>query len=154
MAGRSSLNSGASSLWPTFGQALRRVLDHQRKLHRWARNEPERRFADVFNLVCDRATLLVAWERVAGNNGARTAGVDAVTRADIEAVGVLVFLEDLRSSLAGRHVRRVTGPAGEDPQNGRQDARAGNSDPPGPGGADGPQADHGTDLRGRFYPSS
>jgi RNA-directed DNA polymerase len=28
-----------------------------------------------------------------------TAGVDAVTRADIEAEGVLVFLEDLRSSL-------------------------------------------------------
>jgi RNA-directed DNA polymerase len=93
------LNSGASSWWPTYGQALRRVLDHQRKLHRWARNEPERRFADVFNLVCDRATLVVAWERVAGNKGAMTAGVDAVTRADIEAEGVLVFLEDLRSSL-------------------------------------------------------
>ncbi|MET7906306.1 hypothetical protein ABZS86_34600 [Streptomyces sp. NPDC005355] len=32
------------------------------------------------NLVCDRTTLVVAWERVSGNRGARTAGVDAVTR--------------------------------------------------------------------------
>ena len=38
----------------------------------------------MFNLVCDRATLLVAWERVAGNQGARTAGVDAVTRFHVE----------------------------------------------------------------------
>ena len=52
-----------------------------------ARADPDRRFADMFNLVCnratllcDRATLLVVWERVAGNRGARTAGVDAVTR--------------------------------------------------------------------------
>jgi RNA-directed DNA polymerase len=93
------LNSGASSLWPTYGQAARRVLDHQRKLHRWARNEPERRFDDVFNLVCDRATLLVAWERVAVNRGAMTAGVDAVTRVDVEDDGVLPFLEELRSCL-------------------------------------------------------
>ncbi|MFE9446247.1 reverse transcriptase domain-containing protein [Streptomyces sp. NPDC006602] len=80
--------------------AERRVLDHQRKLHRWARAEPDRRFKDVFNLVCDRATLLVAWERVSGNKGAKTAGVDAVTRRHVEEdIGELTFLEDLRSSL-------------------------------------------------------
>ena len=44
-----------------------RVGEHQRKLHRWAIAEPHRRFGDVFNLVCDQATLLVAWERVSGN---------------------------------------------------------------------------------------
>ena len=76
------MNSAAS--WPTLGSAEARVLDHQLKLHRWAKNEPVRRFDDVFNLVCDRATLLVAWERVASNRGARTAGVDAVTRHAIE----------------------------------------------------------------------
>jgi RNA-directed DNA polymerase len=65
-----------------------------------ARAEPDRRFGDVFNLVCDRATLLVAWERVAGNRGARTAGVDAVTRYHVEnRLGVTPFLEELRSSL-------------------------------------------------------
>jgi RNA-directed DNA polymerase len=94
------LNNDASSLWPSLGPALRRVLEHQRKLHRWARADPDRRFGDLFNLVCDRATLLVAWERVAGNRGAQTAGVDAVTRYHIEQrIGVIPFLEDLRSSL-------------------------------------------------------
>ncbi len=54
----------------------------------------------MFNLICDRATLLVAWERVSGNKGAKTAGVDAVTRRHVEEdIGELAFLEDLRSSL-------------------------------------------------------
>nr|WP_232839142.1 reverse transcriptase domain-containing protein [Streptomyces triticisoli] len=76
------------------------VLGHQLKLHRWARSDPARRFADVFNLICDRATLLVAWERVSGNRGARTAGVDAVTRYHVEErLRVIPFLEELRSSL-------------------------------------------------------
>src|SRR3954453_18980399 len=98
MAGRSTLNSAAP--WPDPGWARDRVLDHQRKLHRWARSEPARRFGDVFNLVCDQATLLVAWERVAGNQGARTAGVDAVTRYHVEqGRGVSVFLDELRCSL-------------------------------------------------------
>ena len=92
------MNSGAS--WPTLETAKARVLDHQQKLHRWARNEPARRFDDVFNLVCDRATLVVAWDRVASNRGARTAGVDAVTRhAVVRDDGLLPFLEELRSSL-------------------------------------------------------
>ncbi len=91
------MNSDAS--WPSLEEAKARVLDHQRKLHCWAKEEPARRFDDVFNLVCDQATLLVAWERVATNRGARTAGVDAVTRHVVERRGVLPFLEDLRSSL-------------------------------------------------------
>ena len=97
--GEESLNSGAIDE-TTLYWAERRVLDHQRKLHRWAAAEPEKRFADVFNLVCDQATLLVAWERVAGNRGARTAGVDAVTRRHVEEdIGVAPFLAELRSSL-------------------------------------------------------
>lgn len=92
------MNSDAS--WPLLQPAEARVLEHQRKLHRWARTEPDRRFGDVFNLVCDQATLVVAWERVASNRGARTAGVDAVTRHAIERNdGLLPFLEGLRSSL-------------------------------------------------------
>ena len=75
VTGRSTLNSDAPSLWPELAVAEARVLGHQCKLHRWATAEPARRFDDVFNLVCDRATLRVAWERVASNRGARTAGV-------------------------------------------------------------------------------
>lgn len=93
------LNNGAPDE-STLYRAERRVRDHQRKLHRWAVNEPRKRFGDVFNLVCDQATLLVAWDRVSGNKGAKTAGVDAVTRRHVEEnIGVLAFLEDLRSSL-------------------------------------------------------
>ena len=93
------MNSGAVDELALYW-AQRRVLDHQRKLHRWARAEPDKRFGDLFNLICDRATLLVAWERVAGNRGARTAGVDTVTRRHVEEdIGVLPFLAELRSSL-------------------------------------------------------
>lgn len=44
---RSPLNDSAPS-WPGLFSAERRVLDHQRKLHRWARADPDRRFGDVF----------------------------------------------------------------------------------------------------------
>jgi RNA-directed DNA polymerase len=56
--------------------ARRRVLGIQAKLHRWARKDVHRRFDDVFNLVTDPAFLLVAWDRVRHNKGAKTAGVD------------------------------------------------------------------------------
>jgi RNA-directed DNA polymerase len=56
----------------------------QAKLHRWAAADPGRRFDDLFNLVHDPATLLVAFARVAGNRGANTAGVDGMTVTDVE----------------------------------------------------------------------
>ncbi|GCB52728.1 mobile element protein [Streptomyces sp. NL15-2K] len=58
-------------------KAERRVLGIQTKLHRWANDDSHRRFDDLFNLVADPAFLLVAWDRVRGNKGARTAGVGA-----------------------------------------------------------------------------
>ena len=42
----------------------RRVSEMQTKLHRWAAADPGRRFDDLFNLVHDPATLLVAFDRV------------------------------------------------------------------------------------------
>jgi RNA-directed DNA polymerase len=72
----------------------------QAKLHRWAVADPGRRFDDLFNFVYDPATLIVAFTRVAGNQGARTPGVDGLTVADIEEiVGVPGFLDDLRAQL-------------------------------------------------------
>lgn len=70
------------------------------KLHRWATAESGRRFDDLFNLVCDPAFLLVAWERVRGNKGARTAGVDGVTTRSIKDVGA--FLAGLQDDLKAR----------------------------------------------------
>jgi RNA-directed DNA polymerase len=80
-----------------------RVLRIQTKLHRWAIEEPGRRFDDLFNLVYDPAFLLVAWRRVRGNKGARSAGVDGHTAAEISAkVGEETFLADLRIKLKTR----------------------------------------------------
>lgn len=68
------MNTGTS--WPSPSEAEVRVLGLQMKLHRWATTEFGRRFDDLFDLVCDPACLLVAWQRVRGNKGARTADVD------------------------------------------------------------------------------
>jgi len=65
-------------------QARQRVLEIQTKLHRWANDDPHRRFDDLFNLVTDPSFLLMAWERVEGNKGARSAGVDGRTAASFE----------------------------------------------------------------------
>ena len=77
-----------------------RVSEMQAKLHRWAVADPGRRFDDLFNFVYDPATLIVAFDRVAGNRGANTPGVDGLTVAGVEErVGVPGFLDDLRAAL-------------------------------------------------------
>ena len=92
------MNTGAPP--PDLDEAKGRVLRIQTKLHRWASDDPGRRFDDLFNLVTDPATLLVAWERVRTNKGARTAGVDGSTAHYIRAVrGEGVFLAELRADL-------------------------------------------------------
>jgi len=79
--------------------AEERVLGWQTKLHRWAREDENKRFGDLFNLLCDPATLVVAWERVKRNRGSKTAGVDGETRKRIEQIGVENVLGELRQSL-------------------------------------------------------
>jgi RNA-directed DNA polymerase len=72
----------------------------QAKLHRWAAADAGRRFDDLFNLVHDPATLMMAYDRVAANRGARTPGVDGLTVADVEEqTGVSGFLGSLRAQL-------------------------------------------------------
>lgn len=82
-----------------------RVSGTQAKLHRWAKTDPGFRFDDLFNLVCDPATLVIAWTRVAGNTGARSAGIDGVRAADIEQDGIMGFLDGLRDGLKSETFR-------------------------------------------------
>src|SRR4051794_23554547 len=97
-ARRSSLNSGAP--WPTPEAAAQRVLDIQRKLHKWSTDDQDRRYTDLHNLVYDPATLMVAWQRVRTNRGSRSAGVDGQSARHIEHVlGVPRFLGGLREEL-------------------------------------------------------
>ena len=56
----------------------------QAKLHRWAGDDPSRRFGDLFNLVHDPWFLAEAWERVRRNKGSRTPGIDGVTISRVE----------------------------------------------------------------------
>ena len=99
-AGRTLVNT--DELEQAIYMAEHRVLEIQAKLHRWAVDDPHRRFGDLFNLVADPAFLLVAWDRVRGNKGAKTAGVDGHTAVSIEARGVGEFLGALRDSLKDR----------------------------------------------------
>ena len=96
------MNTGDPDLEYAFYLAERRVLEIQAKLHRWARDDPHRRFDDLFNLVADPAFLLVGWARVRGNKGAKTAGVDGHTAASVQARGVEEFLGALRGCLKDR----------------------------------------------------
>jgi len=92
------VNTDAS--WPSLIEAEMRVLKIQTKLHQWAVDDPDRRFDDLFNLVADPAFLTVAWDRVRGNRGARSAGVDGVKPRSIvfgEAALLTGLRRDLRS---------------------------------------------------------
>jgi RNA-directed DNA polymerase len=87
--------------WPSLVEAERRVLELQTKLHRWATCDSGRCFDDLYNLVHDPAFLVVAWNRVKGNSGARTAGVDGVVpRSVTDATAEL--LDKIREDLKAR----------------------------------------------------
>ena len=135
-------------------RAERRVLEIQTKLHRWARDDPHRRFDDLFNLVADPGFLLVAWDRVRGNKGARTAGVDGQTAYYVEAeVGVEVFLDGLRSELKDRSFRPLPARERMIPKPGTtKRRRLGISTVAGPGGPGILETGVGADLRGGFSP--
>jgi RNA-directed DNA polymerase len=96
------VNTGAS--WPSLLEANARVLAMQTKLHCWATDDSDRRFDDLANLVYDPAFLVVAWRRVRGNKGGRTAGVDGTAPRSLPVLAERM-LAGLRDDLkAGRFV--------------------------------------------------
>jgi RNA-directed DNA polymerase len=96
------VNTGAP--WPDLAEAESRVLRIQVKLHQWATDDRTRRFDDLHNLVADPAFLTVAWDRVRGNRGARSAGIDGVAPRSI-VFGTEKFLTELREDLKARRFR-------------------------------------------------
>jgi RNA-directed DNA polymerase len=101
-------NPGAEPVRPPAAARIGKVREMQAKLHRWAGNDPSRRFGDLFNLVYDPDFLAEAWFRVAGNDGARTPGIDKATVAEIEnRTGVGAFLDGLRGQLKSGGFRPV-----------------------------------------------
>ena len=127
------MNIGAP--WPDLDEAEPRVLVMQTKLHQWAAADPGRRFDDLYNLVYDPAFLVVAWSRVRGNKGARTAGVDGVApRSDRRSVRRSCsagLRDDLKAGrFVPQRVREKTIPKAS-----RQDPSPGHPDGRGPGRA-------------------
>ena len=101
------VNTGATG-WPSDARAFLAVRRMQTKLHGWAAADRGRRFDDLYNLVCDPAFLTMAWERVAGNKGARTPGVDRATVAHVTSgMGVEAFLRQVRDELKSRTFQPV-----------------------------------------------
>ena len=96
------MNTGAS--WPDLSEAEPRVRRMQTKLHQWATDDPDRCFDDVANLVYDPAFLVVAWNRVRGNRGARTSGVDGIAPRSVGS-GVDRLLSGLRDDLKAQRFR-------------------------------------------------
>ena len=114
------VNTGAV-LWPDPDSAMRTVRRMQTKLHHRAIGDPGRRFGDLFNLVYDPAFLVRAWERVSTNKGARTAGIDRATAAQVETwAGVEAFLGQLRDSLKSGEFQPVEVRAGDDTESERK----------------------------------
>lgn len=97
------MNTGAQ--WPTPEEAKAKVLRMQTKLQRWAGEDHDRRFDDLYNLVHDPAFLVAGWQLVKRNKGARSAGVDGLRVSDIERRGVEQFLDGLRAELRRREFR-------------------------------------------------
>ena len=96
------------ALWPGLHEARSRVAELQTKLHRWATEDPGRRFGDLHNLVYDPAFLVAAWERVSTSKGAKSPGIDKATAAQIETgIGVGDFLNQIRDSLKSGEFRPV-----------------------------------------------
>ena len=110
------MNMGASGFDLTEDEA--RVHQMQTKLYQWSTNDKERVFSDLYNLVYDPAFLQVAWARVRGNRGARTAGVDGISPISIKNPNE--FLGELGRSLKQRQFtptrvreRKIPKPSGK-----------------------------------------
>jgi len=76
------------------------ILSVQSKLYQWSQANPGDQWRDMWGWLTDIRTLRCAWQRVASNRGARTAGVDGMTVGHIRAnKGEQRFLEKLQAEL-------------------------------------------------------
>ena len=84
------------------GRSPREKVRHlQRRLWIAAKRSPGRRFHALYDHIHRSDVLWEAWKRVRKNRG--SAGVDAVTLAEVERSGIRLFLEELATDL--RHKR-------------------------------------------------
>ena len=54
----------------------------QKKLSRWATDDPTKRFVDLYSLLCNELWLRVAAHATLSNKGSETAGIDNMTKSN------------------------------------------------------------------------
>src|SRR5213593_1316514 len=110
------MTGSTGSNHPDGRESIDKVRQLQRRLWSAAKRQPGRRFHALMDRIYRRDVLWEAWKRVKQNRGA--AGVDAMTLAAVEQLGVEALLEDLGARLrAGTYrpsaVRRRYIPKGD-----------------------------------------
>src|SRR5207244_4866769 len=98
---REGMTGRTGSNHPGRRESVDKVRQLQRRLWSAAKQQPGRRFHALWDRIYRRDVLWEAWRRVKKNRGA--AGVDSMTLAAVEQMGVEGFLEDL-----GTHLRAGT----------------------------------------------
>jgi RNA-directed DNA polymerase len=91
------MTGSTGSNHPGGRESIDQVRQLQRRLWSVAKRQPGRRFHALMDRIYRGDVLWEAWRRVKQNRGA--AGVDAMTLADVEQLGVEGFLEDLGARL-------------------------------------------------------
>ena len=94
---REGMTGTTGSHHPAGRESRDKVRQLQRRLWSVAKRQPGRRFHALLDRIYRRDVLWEAWKRVKANRGA--AGVDAMTLADIEQLGVERFLTELGDQL-------------------------------------------------------
>ena len=56
--------------------------ERQKKLSRWATDDPTKRFVDLYSLLCNEIWLRVAAHATLSNKGSETAGIDHMTKSN------------------------------------------------------------------------
>ena len=84
-------------------EGLDKVRALQWVLYRSAKSDPARRFHALYGHLARSEVLWRAWGDVRANQGA--AGVDGVRIADVEASGVIEFLDEITAALTGQTYR-------------------------------------------------
>jgi group II intron reverse transcriptase/maturase len=82
---------------PEQRESLDKVRQLQRRLWSTAKQQPKRRFHALYDRIYRRDVLWEAWRRVKRNRGA--AGIDALTLAAVEQMGVDSLLDELGARL-------------------------------------------------------
>ena len=76
---------------------LASVAQIQQHIGEVAKRDPEGRFERLHRTLCDKSWLTEAWKRIRSNKGSKTAGVDGLTRDDVNETLIHQLAEKLKN---------------------------------------------------------